>query len=74
METLEEASRGIAQHRQGEVVLRFQRVDGSPIPGLAVHISQQHHDFLFGCPLRPVHYNDSSLLERFRELFNFVEL
>ncbi|MDW8290841.1 MAG: endo-1,4-beta-xylanase [Armatimonadota bacterium] len=74
METLEEASRGIAQHRQGEVVLRFQRVDGSPIPGLAVHISQQHHDFLFGCPLRPVHYNDSSLLECFRELFNFVEL
>lgn len=71
---LAQAAEDIEKHRKGEVVLHFRQADGSPASGISVQIVQQSHDFAFGCPLRPSHYNDSRQLRYFKELFNFVEL
>jgi len=71
---LAQASEGIEKHRKGEAIIEFKLPNGSPAIGVSVQVTQQSHDFLFGCPLRPRHYNDRSHLERFKELFNFVAL
>jgi len=71
---LAKATEGIEKHRKGEAVLKFNLPNGSPAVGVHVHAKQKSHDFLFGCPLRPRHYNDLRHLKPFKELFNFVAL
>lgn len=70
----ERANEGIERHRKGEAILEFKLPNGSPATGASVQVTQQSHDFLFGCPLRPKHYNDPRHLQPFKELFNFVAL
>lgn len=71
---LAQASAGMEKHRKGVAVLEFRLPNGSPAVGVSVQVTQQSHDFLFGCPLRPKHYNDPRHLKRFKELFNFIAL
>lgn len=71
---LAKANDGIEKHRKGEAVLKFKLPNGLPAVGVHVRAIQKSHDFLFGCPLRPRHYNDPRHLKPFRELFNFVAL
>ncbi len=71
---LAQSTEGIEKHRKGEAVVEFKSPNGSPAIGVSVWVNQQSHDFLFGCPLRPRHYNDLRHLQRFKELFNFVAL
>lgn len=72
--TLVQAAEGIEKHRRGEAIVEFVLPNGSPAVGVSVQVIQQSHDFLFGCPLRPRHYNDQRHLQHFKELFNFVAL
>ncbi|MCS7264437.1 MAG: endo-1,4-beta-xylanase [Armatimonadetes bacterium] len=65
---------GIERHRKGEAIFEFVLPNGLPATDLLVVASQQSHDFLFGCPIRPKHYNDERHLKFFRQIFNFVEL
>ena len=71
---LEKAERGIQEYRQGEATITLLEADGRPAPGVKIAVIQQSHDFLFGCIVRPRHYNDERYRQRLKELFNFVEL
>lgn len=71
---LAKAAEGIEKHRKGEAIIEFLFPNGSHAANVSVQVTQQSHDFLFGCPLRPRHYNDERHLQWFRQLFNFVEL
>lgn len=73
-EILSQAARGVEKHRKGEALLEFRQPNGSPAVGVSVQVTQQSHDFLFGCPLRPKHYNDQRHLQHFKGLFSFVAL
>ncbi|MGQ9462558.1 MAG: endo-1,4-beta-xylanase [Candidatus Fervidibacter sp.] len=71
---LHKTAERIERHRKRDATLEFIAPNGSPTAGADVQVSQQSHDFLFGCPLRPRHYNDPRHLELFKQLFNLVAL
>jgi endo-1,4-beta-xylanase len=71
---LEKAASTIETCRKGEATLRFQRRDGTGVAGASVKVRQLTHDFPFGNVVRPRHYQNESYLNRFKELFNTVEL
>jgi len=71
---IEQAASNIEAYRKGEATIRFQRRDGTNVAGEAVQVKQLTHDFLFGNVIRPRHYKNETYLNRFKELFNTVEL
>jgi endo-1,4-beta-xylanase len=71
---LEQAARNIERYRKGDATIEFLSPDGGRINGAQVKVEQTSHDFLFGNYIRPRHYNSRQYLDRFKELFNFVEL
>lgn len=71
---LDEAASSIARYRQGDGTLEFRLPDGARVQGAPVRVRQTSHDFPFGNYIRPRHYGDEQYLNRFKELFNFVEL
>lgn len=73
-DVLEDARSGIERHRKGDATITVRGTDGIPVPDAQVTIRQISHDFLFGNYIRPRHYDDPRYLNRFKELFNFVEL
>jgi endo-1,4-beta-xylanase len=70
----EEARKGIERYRKGEVTIDVHRANGEPVVGAQVIVRQVSHDFLFGNYIRPRHYTDQRYLDRFKELFNFIQL
>lgn len=71
---LEQAARGVVEHRQGDAELVFRRPDGRPATGARVEVRMTGHEFRFGNVFRPRHYTNELYRARFQELFNFVEL
>lgn len=71
---LDQAARGIEQHRQGDAALEFRWPDGRPAASLSVELRQTAYEFRFGNVFRPRHYTNELYRARFRELFNFVSL
>jgi endo-1,4-beta-xylanase len=71
---LEEAGESIRRHRQEDAALEFRLRDGTPVRNAQVRVRQTSHHFRFGNYIRPRHYANGQYLERFRELFNFVQL
>jgi endo-1,4-beta-xylanase len=71
---LDDAARNIDKYRKGNAVIEFVSPDGGKINNVEVTVEQTSHDFLFGNYIRPRHYNNTQYLNRFKELFNFVEL
>ncbi len=71
---LDDAAENVTRHRQGDARLEFRLPDGTRIQGAPVRVVQTSHDFRFGNYIRPRHYTNEQYLDRFRELFNFVEL
>ncbi len=70
-----EVENGIREHRMENFCLEIRDIDGKPVPGAAVRVMQQTHDFDFGCnclwlgqlgPLNEAYEN------RLAELFNLV--
>lgn len=72
-DVLEEARKGIEKYRKGEVTIDVHEANVAPVPGAQVIVRQVSHDFLFGNYIRPRHYTDQRYLNRFRELFNFIQ-
>jgi len=76
----DEIDRRIEKYRNGDVVLRFDKPDGTPLKsGLTVKVSQSQHKFLFGCNIfklgRCRTPEDNDNYERhFAELLNFATL
>ncbi|UCF93727.1 MAG: endo-1,4-beta-xylanase [Desulfobacterales bacterium] len=70
----EEAARGIERHRKGDVSILLRFPDGRPVANMTVEARQVSHDFHFGNYIRPRHYENQAYLNRFRELFNAVQL
>lgn len=71
---LDDAAENVARYRQGDASLEFRLPDGTRIQGAPVRVQQTSHEFPFGNYIRPRHYTNEQYLNRFRELFNFVEL
>ncbi len=70
----EEARKGIEQHRKGEVTIAVREANGAPVSGAKVMVRQVSHNFFFGNYIRPRHYTDQRYLNRFKELFNYIQL
>ena len=73
-DVLEEARKGIERYRKGEVTIAVRGANGAPVAGAQVMVRQVSHDFLFGNYIRPRHYTNQRYLNRFKELFNFIQL
>lgn len=74
---LEQARRGIIQHRQGEAVIRVTDESGRPVTGYRLKATQLTHDFRFGCYLtfRELPPEDRDIYRRsFSRLFNYATL
>ena len=71
---VEDAARNIEKHRKGDATIEFRLPDGSKLGNAKVQVKQTSHDFLFGNYIRPRHYNNRQYLDRFKEIFNFIEL
>ena len=69
---LEQAARGIENHRKGDATIHFVRKDGTPSAGLKVEAIQRTHDFAFGNLFRPRHYTNELYRVRFLEVFNLL--
>jgi endo-1,4-beta-xylanase len=70
---IDEAKKGIEQYRKGDITLMFRLPDGSNLGNAKVEVEQVSHDFPFGNYIRPRHYQDATYLNRFKELFNFIQ-
>ena len=70
----EEAANGTERHRKGDVSILFRLSDGRPLANAKVEVQQISHDFHFGNYIRPRHYTNEAYLNRFKELFNSVQL
>lgn len=68
------AADGIEKYRKGDGTLEFRHPDGTPVRNARISLVQRSHNFKFGNFIRPRHYNDRAYLDRFRELFNYVQL
>lgn len=73
-ELLKKVEANIERHRKGDVTIAVRGADGVPVAGARVTVRQVSHDFLFGNYIRPRHYKDQRYLNRFKEVFNFVQL
>jgi hypothetical protein len=71
---LDDAAKNIERYREGDVSLEFHLSDGTKTQNAKVRIEQTSHDFYFGNYMRPRHYTNKAYLDRFRELFNFIQL
>jgi endo-1,4-beta-xylanase len=71
---LEDATKNIELYRKANATIELCSPDGDKIKDAEVKIEQISHDFLFGNYIRPRHYDNRQYLNRFKELFNFVEL
>jgi endo-1,4-beta-xylanase len=71
---LDDAAQNIERYRKGDAVVEVQDTDGRPVGGASVEVRQVSHDFPFGNYVRPRHYSNQQYLDRFKELFNLVQL
>ncbi len=71
---LDNAAENIQRYRKGDVSIEFRLSDGTKIQNTEVQVEQTSHDFHFGNYIRPRHYTQKVYLDRFKELFNFIEL
>ena len=71
---LEDAEKGIEQHRKANVAIEVRSPDGSPLANARVNVQQISHDFHFGNYIRPRHYDNPTYLNRFKDVFNSVQL
>jgi endo-1,4-beta-xylanase len=71
---LDDAAENIERYRKGNVSIEFRLSDGTKIQSARVQVEQTSHDFHFGNYIRPRHYTNKAYLERFKELFNFIQL
>jgi GH35 family endo-1,4-beta-xylanase len=74
---LKQADANIEKHRKGSATVRFVTADGKVPNGGTVRIEQRSHDFLFGCILFDLVWDENSyrhdlFKERFKALFNFA--
>ncbi len=70
----DKAVANIERYRKADATVEVRDAVGRPVEGATVRVHQIAHDFRFGNYIRPRHYDNPQYLERFAELFNFVEL
>ncbi len=71
------AEENIEKYRKGDAEIRFKTQDGTALSGARVEIIQQSHDFLFGCIIFPLIweenvYRPDLYKSRFRKIFNMA--
>ncbi|TLM99741.1 hypothetical protein FDZ71_15355, partial [bacterium] len=75
----QKAKETVEQQRKGEARIRFATIEGKPIQGLEVQVTQKTQDFLFGNLVFDLARNDPPYQPdlfrlRFLELFNLAVL
>jgi endo-1,4-beta-xylanase len=69
-ELLASADARIEKYRKADAVVRVVGADGKPLAGVAVHIEQTRHAFLFGCNAFPLlHHADPKQEETYQREF-----
>jgi GH35 family endo-1,4-beta-xylanase len=74
---MKEAEANIEKYRKGDVTLQFKTRDGKVIKNAKVGITQNSHDFLFGCIIFDLIRNENTYKEelfksRFKNIFNLA--
>ncbi len=69
----------IKKYRMGALEIKVLNPDGTPAAGVSVHVSQQRHEFLFGCNLFGLNTGIDSAAQReyqrrYAALFNYATL
>jgi hypothetical protein len=70
---LDDTAENIERYRKGNVSIEFRLSNGTKLQNAEVQVEQTSHDFRFGNYIRPRHYTNKAYLDRFRELFNFIQ-
>jgi len=73
------AAERIEHYRKGDAAIIVTDADGKPVPGAAVRVEMQRHEFLFGCNLFMLGRSGSPTLDEvygssFAGLFNYATL
>jgi GH35 family endo-1,4-beta-xylanase len=74
---MKQADANIEKFRKGDVTFQFKTSGGKVITDAEVELSQQTHDFLFGCIIFDMinnenEYKEELFKERFKKIFNFA--
>ena len=74
---LKQAEENIEKYRKGDVVIQFLNPEGKALNNATVEITQQGHDFLFGCIIFDLIRNENTYREelfkqQFKRIFNLA--